>query len=92
MKKKDLTNLLAQELEMPKNTAAKAVNLLFSSIASQLARGREVNIAGFGVFNLQAVKRKPAGQRKVMGALQVEHVTNEPSFRASKSLTQRVGK
>lgn len=78
MKKRDLANILTEQMELPRSKSAKAVNLIFESIHDQLRRGRQVSITGFGVFEMDSRNTRGAGVGQGKKAV----------FKASKSLGQ----
>lgn len=51
MIKADLVMKVAGEADITKADAARAVDATFGAIASELAAGRDVSIAGFGKFS-----------------------------------------
>ncbi|MCW0399254.1 HU family DNA-binding protein (plasmid) [Xanthomonas sontii] len=80
MKKRDLANILTEELALSRSKANQAVNLVFESISDQLSRGRQVSISGFGVFELERVAS--SGGRVTHGKIGVQR----PVFVANRRL------
>nr|WP_312130754.1 HU family DNA-binding protein [Stenotrophomonas pavanii] len=80
MKKRDLANILTEQLELSRSKSSEAVNLVFDSISDQLSRGRQVNISGFGIFEVE--RSAAAGARVSHGKLAVQR----PVFKANRRL------
>lgn len=90
MKRKDLADLLAHQLDMPKHKANKAVALLFDAIVAQMDKGREVNINGFGVFGCEPVTVFASSTRRLAPSLQAQTTIRRPTFRPSNGLTRKL--
>ena len=91
MNKKDLASRVADELGMQKSDAIKAVNMVFDSISTQLERGREVKIHGFGVFKVESVRMVVKLGRSTRSPT-TERLVRVPEFRASSVLSKQVEK
>lgn len=52
MNRRDLANIIAEQLSLSRSTSSKAVNLVFESIHDELIRNRRVTISGFGSFEM----------------------------------------
>src|SRR4051794_18784577 len=57
MIKLDIVNLVADKTGVPKQKAEQAVDSLFNAMKDALARGRRIELRGFGVFVVKARKR-----------------------------------
>jgi len=87
--KKDLIEKVAAELGCTKKDATNAVGLVFDTIAATIAKGGEVDIAGFGKFSTKKRKARtgvnPATGEKIKIA-----ATKVPGFKAAKALKDAV--
>ncbi len=97
MNKTELTTQLAKKSGLSLKDAKIVINSLFSTapregiIASEVAKGKKVQITGFGTF--QARKRKTRqGRNPQTGATITIPGGNYPAFVAGKSLKERVRK
>ena len=52
MKKSDLVERLAEEMDVSKRVAKEAVDLFFETMARVLERGERIEIRGFGSFRV----------------------------------------
>lgn len=52
MNRRDLANIVAEQLCLSRSTSSKAVNLVFDAIHEELIRNRRVSISGFGSFEM----------------------------------------
>jgi DNA-binding protein HU-beta len=91
MNKKDLADALSNDIDISKEKAAQAVDMLFASIENSLKKGEEVRIPGFGTFKTS--KRK-AREGRNPATNQTIHIpaTVVPRFTAAKGLKDAVAK
>ncbi|MGB8953091.1 MAG: HU family DNA-binding protein [Candidatus Aminicenantales bacterium] len=61
MIKADLINIIAKELNIPKQEAELGVNQFFETIKEAILRGEEIEVRGFGSFRFR--KRPPRSGR-----------------------------
>ncbi len=91
MTKTELINAVAEQSELSKKDADKAVNAVFDAIAATLASGEKVQIVGFGSFEVksrsQRVGRNPRTKEEI-----VIPASKLPVFKAGKSLKEQVAK
>ncbi len=91
MTKTELINAVAEQSELSKKDADKAVNAVFEAIAATLASGEKVQIVGFGSFEVksrsQRVGRNPRTKEEI-----VIPASKLPVFKAGKSLKEQVAK
>jgi DNA-binding protein HU-beta len=59
MTKSELIQSVARETGLPQSQASKVVNAVFDTIASNLQRGEEVRLTGFGTFRMLETKERP---------------------------------
>ncbi|MBI2097087.1 MAG: HU family DNA-binding protein [Candidatus Sungbacteria bacterium] len=89
MNKADLADAVHAKLQGTKKAAEEAVDTVFESITSSLAKGQEVSVSGFGTF---VVKKRAARQGvnpRTGEKIQIK-ATTTPKFRAGKNLKEAV--
>ena len=89
MNKNDLVASVASSSGLSKSDAAKAVDAVFDSITASLKNGTEVRLVGFGTFNVTR-RRASEGRNPRTGATIQIPASNQPKFRAGKSLKDAV--
>jgi DNA-binding protein HU-beta len=57
--KSELIQSIARETGLSQSQASKVINCVFDTIASQLHRGEEVRLTGFGTFRMMETKARP---------------------------------
>jgi DNA-binding protein HU-beta len=89
MNKSDLIDAMAEAAEIPKTTAARALDAFTDSVAIALKEGGTVSIIGFGTFS---VKERAArtGRNPQTGAVIEISASKTPSFKAGKALKDAV--
>ncbi len=91
MNKSDLVTQVANDTDLPKNTAEAAVNTVFNALTGALAKGDSVAIAGFGTFSV-----KQRAERKGRNPQTKEEITIAASkaagFKAGKALKDAVNR
>ncbi|MBL4721773.1 MAG: HU family DNA-binding protein [Alphaproteobacteria bacterium] len=89
MNKNELIASVAEESELSKGDAAKAVDAVFETITKALKDGGDVRLVGFGTFSVTAraasVGRNPRTGEKI----QIK-ASNQPKFKAGKGLKDAV--
>lgn len=89
MNKTDLINAVAEQSELTKKDATKAVDAVFDSITSALAAGDKVQLIGFGNFEVrERAARK--GRNPQTGAEIEIAAAKTPAFKAGKALKDAV--
>ncbi len=87
--KKALAETLATSLDITKKSALEIIELVFDDIKDTLGKGGEVDIAGFGKFEVKVRKEReginPSTKEKITIA-----ASKSPSFKASKALKELV--
>ncbi len=97
MNKTELTIQLAKKTGMTMKDAKTAINTLFSTapregiIASEIAKGKRVQITGFGTFEPRKRKQRQ-GRNPQTGATITIPGGTFPAFVAGKSLKDRIRK
>ena len=91
MTKTDLINAVAEKAELSKKDADKAVAAVFAAISDSLVAGDNVQLVGFGTFEVRdrAARegKNPATGEKIQIA-----ATKVPAFKAGKALKEAVAK
>ena len=89
MNKADLIEHIAQQAEISKLAAERAVDALVGAVKSSLRKGQAVTLAGFGTF--YAGRREArAGRNPRTGAPLQIAAARVPRFRAGKALKDAV--
>ena len=57
MIKADLVNRVAEVADVPRSTAAQAVETIFEAMKATLGKGQRIELRGFGVFQVRDRKR-----------------------------------
>ncbi|HRC84633.1 MAG TPA: HU family DNA-binding protein [Thermoanaerobaculia bacterium] len=57
MIKADIVNKVAEETEVPRITAAKAVDIIIEAMKDALLAGKRIELRGFGVFQVRERKK-----------------------------------
>ncbi len=97
MNKTELTAKLAKKTDLSGRQAKAIIDLLFDTdpkkgiIASELTRGRKVQITGFGTFESRK-RKKRMGRNPQTGATIVIPASRVPAFSAGKALKDHVNK
>ncbi len=87
--KKDLTNRVAETLEVSKAEAKKLIDVLLEEVSGALVEDGEVNLTPLGKFVVvERAARK--GRNPQTGEELDIPATNAPKFRASKNLKELV--
>jgi DNA-binding protein HU-beta len=89
MNKGDLVNAVAEQANLSKGDAGKALDAAIGSITEALKRGEEVKIVGFGSF---VVTDRAAGEARNPRTGEKVHVpaSKTPKFRAGAQLKEAV--
>tara|TARA_R110000868_G_scaffold189695_1_gene432836 strand:+ start:24408 stop:24680 length:273 start_codon:yes stop_codon:yes gene_type:complete len=87
--KNDLIAFVADNADMTKTDAAKAVDGVFDAITSTLQGGNEVRLTGFGTFSVSARKATTGRNPRTGEAIQIK-ASNQPKFKAGKGLREAV--
>jgi DNA-binding protein HU-beta len=85
MNKQELIAAVANTSGLAKGDASRAVEAVFDTISSQLKKGDEVRLVGFGTF---AVSRRKAstGRNPRTGEPMTIKASSQPKFKAGKVL------
>lgn len=89
MNKTELIAAVAQEAEMTKRDAEKAVKAVVDVIGAALEKGEKVQIIGFGTFEVRQRKARE-GHNPSSGKLIQIPASKTPAFKVSKQLKEKV--
>ena len=89
MNKTDLVNVVAAEANLSKKDAEAAVNATFAAIAGALKNNDNVQLIGFGTFEVKDVAEREGRNPKTGEVIKIA-ATKKPSFNASKVLKEQV--
>jgi DNA-binding protein HU-beta len=89
LNKSELIDAIAASADLPKASAARALDAVIDSITATLKQGDSVTLVGFGTF---AVADRPArvGRNPQTGKEIQIAAAKKPSFKAGKSLKEAV--
>ena len=85
MNKTELIAAVANEAEITKKDAEKAVKAVFSVISDSLTKGDKVQIIGFGTFEVRQRKAREGRNPRNNEPIQIE-ASKTPAFKAGKQL------
>lgn len=89
MNKNDLIASVADDIDITKADAARAVDSILEIITKSLKKGGEVRLVGFGTFSV--VKRKASeGRNPRTGEAIKIPASKQPKFKAGKALKDAV--
>ena len=81
--KNDLINKVSDDTNLSKADSTKAVDAIFDTITSELKKGGDVRLIGFGTFLVS--------KRKATTGAEIQNPeANVPKFRAGKALKESV--
>lgn len=89
MNKNDLVASVADNADLSKADAAKAVDAVFDSITGSLKGGNEVRLVGFGTFSVANRKASTGRNPRTGEAIQIP-ASKQPKFKAGKGLKDAV--
>ncbi len=85
MNKSELVSAIAEQTGCTKVDTAKCVDAFVAAVSSELKKGGEVRLVGFGTFSV--AKRKATTARNPRtGAKIAVKASNQPKFKAGKEL------
>lgn len=89
MNKNDLVAAVAADADLAKADATKAVDSVFNTITSELAKGGDVRLVGFGTFSV-ASRAASEGRNPRTGEKIRIPASKQPKFKAGKALKDSV--
>ena len=91
MNKTELIAAAAESAGLSKKDTEKAVSAVFEAIASAMAKGERVQVAGFGIFEVKEREARVGRNPHTKETIQIP-ATRVPAFKASKTLKDAVAK
>jgi DNA-binding protein HU-beta len=89
MKKAEFIEAVASKSELTKQDAKKAVDTLFETITTTLAKGEKVQLVGFGTFEVRE-RSERTGRNPQTGEEMTIPATKVPGFKVGKELKEAV--
>jgi len=89
MTKQQLIDRVAERQGISKQTAKRAVDLIFDGMTEELAGGGRIEIRGFGSFRVRNYSRFKSRNPKTGAGIEVE-AKKLPHFRAGRELFRRL--
>ncbi len=89
MNKSELIDAVAQQAELTKTAAAKAVEAVLATITSTVAKGDAVTVIGFGTFEARKRAARNGKNPKTGEALKIA-ATTVPAFKPGKGFKDMV--
>mgnify|MGYP006165061301 FL=1 len=89
MNKTELIDAVADEAEVSKAEAGRAVDAVISSITKALKKGDSVTLVGFGTFQVRKRAARQGRNPKTGDTIKIAASKN-PSFKAGKALKDAV--
>ncbi|ASL28847.1 HU family DNA-binding protein [Azotobacter chroococcum] len=85
MNKAELIDVISIATDLPKVTAARALDAFTASITTALQRGNGVSLVGFGTFTVKARAAREGRNPQTGAAIQIA-AAKLPSFKPDKGL------
>ena len=89
MNKSDLVDAVASSADLPKASAARAVDATLDAIGGALGNGDSVSLVGFGTFSVRHRAARD-GRNPQTGAPMHIPASKVPGFKAGKGLKDKV--
>lgn len=89
MKKSELIEAIAEEAEITKTEATKALDATFAVISKELAKGNKVPVAGFGTFNVSKRAAREGRNPRTGEKIKIP-ARKAVSFKAASALKDKV--
>ena len=89
MNKTDLVNAVAEQSELSKKDAAKAVDSVFETIMGSLGKGEKVQLIGFRNFEVRERAARKGRNPQTGEEIQIP-ASKVPAFKAGKALKDSV--
>ncbi len=91
MNKNELISAVADHSGLSKADCGKAVEAVFETVTSELSKGGEVRLVGFGTFST-AQRKASTGRNPRTGEPMTIKASTQPKFKAGKGLKDSVNK
>ncbi len=89
MNKADLIDAVAKSVDLPKTSAARAVDAILGAVTKALEKGDSVTLVGFGSFHLRKRKARDGRNPQTGESIRIK-AAKIPSFKAGKALKEAV--
>lgn len=89
MNKSELVDTMAEVADIPKTSAAKALDALLDAITDALKNGDTVSIIGFGNFSVKERAARTGRNPQTGAAIEIA-ASKSPSFKAGKALKDAI--
>jgi DNA-binding protein HU-beta len=89
MNKQELISIVADETGLARNDASRAIEAMLDTIGSELKKGNEVRLVGFGSFSV-STRKASVGRNPRTGEPMSIKATAQPKFRPGKGLKDLV--
>lgn len=89
MKKEELVSTVAQKTNLTKTAVDGVLDSILDTITSELTKGGEVTLTGFGKFSVSSRAAREGVNPQTGAKIQIA-ATKVPKFRAGKSLKDAV--
>ena len=91
MNKTELVAAMAEQADMTKKDAEKALTAFTEVVTKELAKGGKIQLVGFGTFEVSE-RAAREGRNPQTGATMKIAATKAPKFKAGKALKDEVNK
>jgi DNA-binding protein HU-beta len=85
MNKSELTDAIASAADLPKSSAARALDALVEAVKSALKEGQQVSIVGFGTFLVRERGARSGRNPRTGETIQIS-ASKVPGFKPGKAL------
>ena len=85
MNKAELIDLIAQQAELPKASAARALDAVIEAVQSSLKKGESVSLVGFGTFDVTTREGRTGRNPRTGESIEIKSA-KVPKFRPGKAL------
>lgn len=89
MNKTDLINAVADQAELSKKDAGKAVDAFVAAVTDTLKKGEKVQLVGFGTFEVRERAAREGRNPQTGETIQIK-AAKVPAFKAGKALKDSV--
>jgi DNA-binding protein HU-beta len=89
MKKQDFIKAVAADAGLSQDAVSKALASMIDVITTELKKGREVNVTGFGAFKVSSRAARNGVNPRTRESIKIPAM-NSPVFRAGKTLKEAV--
>ncbi|MBQ1552739.1 MAG: HU family DNA-binding protein [Clostridia bacterium] len=91
MNKSGIIDAVAAKAGLSKKDSEKAVNAVFAAVSEALAKGDNVQVIGFGTFEVRARSARAGRNLRTGEAIEIA-ASKVPAFKAGKALKDAVNK